>query len=283
MINFIVVIPIYKSIPNEFELISFIQCLKVLRKHPITIITYVNLDTEHYTNLMITAKVMYTIEYFDSKYFESAATYNQLMLTKDFYTRFKAYKYMLIYQLDAYVFRDELMMWCDKGYDYIGAPLIEDKYGVENKYFLQGYNGGFSLRKIDYCIRFLSYKGPILKPHIIFKLVKIEFKDNPFKGFIFFILRSMGRQNNVNYFKSKTHINEDLLFSLGLYVSWVNSEVKKNEAWFSSNLPSSKEAIKFAFERYPSYLYELNNNQLPFGCHAWEKYEYERFWKKNII
>ena len=43
-------------------------------------------------------------------------------------------------------------------------------------------------------------------------------------------------------------------------------------------LNQQNQAIKFSFEVMPSYLYKLNNNVLPFGCHAFEKYESD-FWK----
>ena len=42
---------------------------------------------------------------------------------------------------------------------------------------------------------------------------------------------------------------------------------------------SGMEGMKFGFEKEPSLLYSKNNNQLPFGCHAWEKYEPD-FWEK---
>jgi len=41
------------------------------------------------------------------------------------------------------------------------------------------------------------------------------------------------------------------------------------------------EALGFAFENVPEELYKLNNDQLPFGCHAYEKYSPE-FWAKFI-
>lgn len=40
-------------------------------------------------------------------------------------------------------------------------------------------------------------------------------------------------------------------------------------------------AMKFSFEVHPEVLYELNDKQLPFGCHAYLKYNPE-FWKKFI-
>jgi hypothetical protein len=57
------------------------------------------------------------------------------MLSIDFYKRFRDYKFILIYQLDAYVFRDELEYWCEQDYDFIGAPLIENGKGSDKKIF----------------------------------------------------------------------------------------------------------------------------------------------------
>ncbi len=40
-------------------------------------------------------------------------------------------------------------------------------------------------------------------------------------------------------------------------------------------------AIKFSFELEPALLYEMNNNSLPFGCHAWPKID-PAFWERFI-
>jgi len=37
------------------------------------------------------------------------------------------------------------------------------------------------------------------------------------------------------------------------------------------SVPTPEEAIPFAFEVAPEYLFKLNGGRLPFGCHAWEK------------
>jgi hypothetical protein len=41
-------------------------------------------------------------------------------------------------------------------------------------------------------------------------------------------------------------------------------------------------ALKFGFECVPRYCYRLNNNELPFGCHAWEKYD-KKFWEPFLL
>lgn len=53
-------------------------------------------------------------------------------------------------------------------------------------------------------------------------------------------------------------------------------------SFLNTNIPEFNDAIKFAFEKNPSKLYIRNSRQLPFGCHAFMKYEYIDFWKEHI-
>ena len=48
------------------------------------------------------------------------------------------------------------------------------------------------------------------------------------------------------------------------------------------NIPSVETALGFGFETVPRYCYELTNHRLPFGCHAWEKYDRE-FWEPYLL
>ena len=90
-----------------------------------------------------------------------------------------------------------------------------------------------------------------------------------FKVFIM----SFGYNNSIGQLTKKGRMNEDYFFSI--YTS--NSWNKQN-----TNFPSVEEASYFAFEVNPSYLYSINK-RLPFGCHAFEKWEFEYFWKKFIV
>ena len=71
------------------------------------------------------------------------------MLSSEFYRRFSKFEYILIYQLDAFVFKDQLNYWCKKGYDYIGAPWFEGFHLTKTGVNIIGVgNGGFSLRRV---------------------------------------------------------------------------------------------------------------------------------------
>ncbi len=89
----------------------------------------------------------FEVRRFGDMYFGSAVANTRLMLSAKFYESFSDYDYILIYQLDALVFSDQLVEWCNSGFDYIGSPWLKvpDSPWVDVP---RVGNGGFSLRKI---------------------------------------------------------------------------------------------------------------------------------------
>ena len=110
-----VVIPAYKEQFSELELISLEQEQKVLGQYPLIFIAP---EGRKLPALPEGSQVLR----FPAAFFEGVAGYNQLMLQPAFYQAFFGYDYMLLYQLDAFVFSDQLAHFCGLGYDYIGAP-----------------------------------------------------------------------------------------------------------------------------------------------------------------
>ena len=252
-----IVIPLYKEQLSHYEELSFRQCLKVLNKYKIYFVTYKQLDLTEYDRIADEYNIQIEKLYFPESYFDGIEGYNLLMKSKTFYTSFVLYQYILIYQLDAFVFRDELDYWCNQGYDYIGAPWLtntqEELLDVET---WKVGNGGFSLRKVSFFIKVLSWKGPLLR-------------YNYFKN-LFYLPFMLGWQNRVKDFV-KGPLNEDIFFTSFM-----------SHTYFPPKLPTPRKAASFSFEKHPSYLYELCNHQLPFGCHAFKRFEYETFWKRFI-
>lgn len=73
------------------------------------------------------------------------------------------YSHTLIYQPDAFIFKDDLSKWCSKGYEYIGAPNVGK--ARQNVYSpampMRVGNGGFSLRSIPAFMRFFDGQKPV--------------------------------------------------------------------------------------------------------------------------
>ena len=105
--DIVVVIPIYKATLTQYEEMSLNQCVKVLANYSLVVIKPTSLDI----NELLSQYSLLKVENFPDDCFSNLRAYNKLVLSEDFYQRFVDYQYMLIFQLDAYVFRDELLYW----------------------------------------------------------------------------------------------------------------------------------------------------------------------------
>ncbi|MET4083627.1 hypothetical protein ABIB40_003599 [Pedobacter sp. UYP30] len=249
----VVVIPIYKVTPSDIEVLSLKQCLTVLDKHKIIFIGPKELNFSKYQEICEQHHIDFDIKLFDDIYFSGISGYNSLMLSTDFYKGFLSYKFLLIYQLDAYVFKDELLYWCNQNFDFIGAPHQPHKNNAGEIQFLKSYsslicltnrflktqrkisnvgNGGFSLRKTKSCYRLLK----TLKKSVV----------------------KWGANNEDGFFKYWGNLLHPLF-----------------------RLPSDQIALRFSIEESPSALLLEMKGKLPFGCHAFEKHEPET-WQKHI-
>jgi hypothetical protein len=193
--------------------------------------------------------------------------FNRLKIDRFLYQRYRNYDFILFYELDAWVFRDELQYWCEQNYDYIGAPWFEDYTKASSDSSCIGVgNGGFSLRKVKSHLRALNQFGYIEPPSTLWK----KFNSQPsFKGFKSLIL-NLTIRNNIFHPLNTFSGNEDYF--------WGNI-VAPRFKWF--RVPPLEVAARFAMEANAPILYNHLNHQLPFGCHKWEKYDPE-FWKQFI-
>ena len=208
---------------------------------------------------------------FGSEYFGSAAANTRLMLSTHFYERFQQYEYILIYHLDALVFSDRLEEWCDKGYDYIGPPwqITEDTPWVKTP----GVgNGGFCLRKVSSCLKVLNSTRYTIEPEHYWE--KYRAAHSPVEQIINFprkYLKRLKMFNNIDREIVKFSKNEDLF--------WGN---RARHYYPDFKIAPIEVALQFAFEGAPRDCYEQNENSLPFGCHAWPKYD-RSFWEPYLL
>lgn len=258
----IILIPVYKLNPSTDEVASLHQLEIILGKWEIRFVCPKTLDMSTYDTITNTC---YRKERFEDHYFEGISGYNTLMRENAFYRRFCAYEYMLIYQLDAWVFRDELEYWCSQGYDYIGAPWFKH-FGTHekgNKLWRCG-NGGFSLRKVE---KFIQCTSPNVPTYTLWGIIS-HANRHVFRN----IIRYIRYPNNMGWFINHlANIWEDVFFCTDL-----------SETHHALYCPKPEMAASFSFECSPSYLFSLTGNKLPFGCHAWKRYQYEFFWHEYI-
>jgi glycosyltransferase involved in cell wall biosynthesis len=239
-----IAIPIYSENPNNVEIASLRQCLKILGRYKLTFFCPEDLDTYIYGDIAREYRMEYTFEKFPEIYFDSQAAYSQLLLDIDFYSRFVYSEYLLVYQLGSWVFRDELTIWCDKDYDYIGAPWFEEthKTGGDSVRIDQSGSGKFSLRKIQSFLKCL-------------------------------------RALEIKMFTDTLYVNDiDAILSIKQEDRIIVKLFPKIEKDFK--IAPTAESIYFSFEVRPEHLYTITHN-LPFGCHGFTRYNPE-FWYQYI-
>ena len=220
---------------------------------------------------------------FPDRYFSDRFGYNRLLLKKEFYEAFAKYEYILIYQLDCLVFADNLEDWCGKNWDYVGAPWLTDTEDVQKGFSAVG-NGGLSLRRVRSALAVLNSKQLADDPELLGR--------NP--GWSRFIherlawapelqrmlvrgkslLHRYGFHNNVRSFARQL---ADSKYHEDYFWAFHASKFLKE-----FHIPAPQDALNFSFEMAPRYCFEMNSGRLPFGCHAWSKYDKE-FWEPFLL
>lgn len=209
---------------------------------------------------------------FGPQFFGSAAANTRLMLARSFYQRFQEYEYILVYHLDALVFSDELAKWCSAGYDYIGPPWLisEDTPWVKTP----GVgNGGFCLRRVSRCLQVLESPRYAVEPEEYWQRYRAK-TPNRLMQIVNYPRKHIKRlrpfnnvQREVDHFNS----NEDKFWSFRAQHYVPGFKIAPVET-----------ALRFAFEGSPRACFERNGYQLPFGCHAWPKYD-RAFWEPHLL
>ncbi len=254
MNKLVVVIPFYKPNLTEFEIRSFNQCVSILKNYDIVIVAPKELPIDE----SFLKKV--DVQYFANDFFKNIAAYNKLMLSRNFYNRFKTYEYILIYQLDAWIFEDNLEYWMKQKYDYIGAPWmninIDNEIGIIKSAV---GNGGFSLRKVSSALKVLQSFKMIYSLKFLLKR-SIRPKKNTLIAFLKAIYYFLFSNNTFHVFNNYDR-NEDIFWG---YI------VNKKFPWYK--VPNSSIAKYFSIDE--SINNYVSNNKKPMACHGKKALEY---------
>lgn len=218
--------------------------------------------------------------HFPTKFFGSAAAHNRLLMWPDFYRAFEDYEYILMYHLDSLVLSSDITRWCQAGFDYIGAPWLpcSDMPWVKEP---RVGNGGFALMKIQSVLTVLHNRYR-LEPATFWSDILTR-NRKPLR-FLFELLEALQP-----LFPKSRLIQRPL-------EDWTITEKpdihgRNNDFFWSFDavryFPEFKvapveEGLRFAFEGAPRMCFEMNNRKLPFGCHAWAKFD-RAFWEPFLI
>ena len=253
----VVLVFTHKADLDWYEEISLRQCQKTLGHYPIHLVCPEGLDISAHLKLGPSL----VPEYVPKHLLSSIEDYNRFKISSWLYRRFGKYDFLLTYELDAFVFRDELLEWCREGWDYIGAPWFEgwDNATSESPFIGVG-NSGFSLRRTEPCLRIstaVEWVQRILPPRI--------YRSAKFQKLI-----PNGRLRDLLKLAGYTDQHEDDF--------WAGFAPK---AFPDLRVALYERAKHFSLEANARHIIRETQSGLPFGCHAWHRCDKE-FWRPWI-
>ncbi|MBQ8423479.1 MAG: hypothetical protein IJY36_04395 [Coprobacter sp.] len=255
MNNVKVVIPLYKTPlpPREEQAVR--HNAEILGKYPLCVVVPQGMPHDYLLQLAPHATIIEVSDkWLGVK--NGIAGYNRMMTSRAFYDLFSDSEYILVCQSDAWIFRDELQAWCDKGYDYIGAPWIRPpKYDtLKSKIYLIAQRLLHPTRRIHRTdiLGKVGNGGLSLRKTASFADACDKYTD---------IIEKFGRKKDSFY-------NEDVFWAM------IPQEFR---------YPSQEEALKFAIDENPDVALRMNGNQLPMGCHGCTKDIYYSFWEPYLL
>ena len=215
----------------------------------------------------------------DQRFFGSHIANTRLLLSPSFYKMFADYKFILLCHLDALVFSDRLEEWCDLDLDYIAAPWIkcdDSPYVVRDRVG----NGGFSLRKVESFLRVIYSDQYWVEPDAYWRSVcaqnsglsRFPFLVKSLLEIIQHVQRSTRQEMASWYLRADGRQNEDFF--------WADEAVTDttlNLKWLRW-----RSGYDLPFGAAPRRCFELNHGNLPFGCHAWPRYD-RAFWEPYLL
>ena len=257
----VVLVFAHKAAPDERERLALAQCRRVLGGHPIRLVCPEGLDISAYRAV----DPQIVPDFIPARWLSSVRSYNRLKVLPWLYRRYAAFEYMLTHELDAFVFRDELLEWCRQGWDYVGAPWFAGFYRcTASSPPIDGGNSGFSLRRIGSVLRVcgtLRYQRPVGRVLADWWTGRFALRKT---------LNDLSRGNNFFGPLNDYRDNEDLFWS---------RLVPGRFPWF--RMAPYEVARRFAFESNPRRLYAECGGRLPFGCHKWAEVDPD-FWSGHI-
>jgi hypothetical protein len=236
---------------SELQAFSLARCAAILGRHPLTFFGPKSLDFGAFRAAAPGAATAT----FDDRYFQTLAGYSELLVAPAFYESFADFDFLLIHQLDAFVFEDQLAHWCAKSYDYIGAPWLS----ADGQWIGVG-NGGFSLRRVRAFLEVLASRRRLsadelwshvrqTTPNLLLRALKYHRK----------LLASIGLCNDLHWFLRKwmrRREPEDIFWGL---------HAARFHPGFRVAPPA--QALQFAVEAGLEKAWPQLEGRAPFGCH----------------
>jgi len=216
----------------------------------------------------------FEIKRFPKRFFGSAAAHARLVTSAKFYEAFADYRYIFMYHLDSLVLSDQLEQWCQTDLDYIGPPWIHCPDSPWVKHERVG-NSGFALMKVASFLRVLYSTRPMMDPdqywhkYYAHKPKLVQYVNLPKKYLKRLPIFNSSRWHMYRWLQGRTEAD----------IFWSEEAI---HYYRDFKIADVETGLRFAFEVSPRVCFQRNHQQLPFGCHAWARYD-RGFWEPHLL
>jgi hypothetical protein len=137
-------------------------------------------------------------------------------------------------------------------------------------------NGGFSLRKIESFLRVIESPRYTIDPAAYWREYcasnpkSMQYLHLP-KKYLKRLRIFNGARWQMSHWQRMNQENEDYFWS-----------IEGANYYPGFKVASVETGLRFAFEAAPRQCFELNKRRLPFGCHAWPRYDRD-FWEPYLL
>lgn len=237
--------------PSLEEKVALIQCQNILSSYPIYLLHPAGMNTQAYQNIFPSLKRLVA----PAESMASISAYNKLMVSPFIFNALEAYSHILIHEPDAIVLKDELIYWCEQDSDYIGAPWFASNHQLDAT-----GNFGLSLINVRAANSLFATNPRWCSISMIIRDLARGFRGQ--KGMFKRALKSMGPYGKISH---AYHLYND---HCDIFWSYLVPKVAPK-----FRIADPEKAVYFSWEMNPQKCFEICNGNLPFGIHAWDKYD----------
>jgi hypothetical protein len=255
----VVVVPVHRPEPTADEQFALRRCGSVLSAHSIRLVHPESLVLAPYRDLLPQA----SSQPVPDVWMATIRGYNRMMVNPAYYALFSDFSHMLIHEPDALVLRDELFFWCQKPFDYIGAPWFDGHSGANPSSPIVGVgNSGFSLIRVKPMTDLCMSRYRWLKRSWLFALLMRWLLRKPIPFPFTTLLKCFGQWGSLQGAHHLMNENCDVFLC---------RHAPSADPYF--RIAPVEEALRFSWEVNPATCQKLTSCKSPFGIHAWARYD----------
>ncbi len=189
----------------------------------------------------------------------SISAYNKLMISPFIFNALNAHSHILIHEPDSIVLKNDLHYWCEQDFDYIGAPWFASDLADDFQFKATG-NFGLSLIKTNTANTLFADNPRWFSVSMIVRdlLRGLRGQKDAFKR----ALKSMGSSGRLS---GAHHLYLD---HCDIFWSYLVPKVAPH-----LRIAPPEKAIFFSWEKHPQKCLTICKGKLPFGIHAWSRYD----------